>query len=153
MTKKRPRFVFADDLRAITNEHDLVVRLPADIRSKIDLFTCYQREGGFPSYFGRNWDALPDCLRDFSWVAQRRIIVNHEDIPLENRIDERRVYLEILDTAITDWQTPKEGPLAVPPFHMPYIKHELVAIFPAGAEQTITRVLTHRGKVDANHEQ
>ena len=28
-----------------------------------------------PNYFGRNWNALDECLTDFSWLPQERIIV------------------------------------------------------------------------------
>lgn len=28
-----------------------------------------------PNYFGRNWNALDECLTDFSWLPQGRIIV------------------------------------------------------------------------------
>jgi hypothetical protein len=32
---------------------------------------------GLPDYFGRNWDALADCLRDLSWAppARGRLVV------------------------------------------------------------------------------
>ncbi|RUS23551.1 hypothetical protein BC938DRAFT_474966 [Jimgerdemannia flammicorona] len=39
--------------------------VPANISSKEDLLGTLAKELEFPSYFGRNWDALVDCLRDY----------------------------------------------------------------------------------------
>jgi RNAse (barnase) inhibitor barstar len=36
--------------------------------SEDDLFDAISATCTFPSHFGRNWDALRDCLLDFSWV-------------------------------------------------------------------------------------
>ncbi|MFR9164902.1 MAG: barstar family protein [Dysgonomonas sp.] len=35
----------------------------------------------FPNYFGFNWNALLDCLRDFDWIEEKYIILIH-DCPL-----------------------------------------------------------------------
>lgn len=37
-----------------------------DIRTKTDLLRALADECNFPGYFGFNWDALNDCLADFS---------------------------------------------------------------------------------------
>ena len=45
-----------------------------DIKATEDamqLFDSIARSCGFPGYFGRNWDALKDCLLDFSWVSPK----------------------------------------------------------------------------------
>jgi hypothetical protein len=43
-----------------------VVRLDGrELRNPASLFAAFARELGFPSYFGRNWDALADCLHDW----------------------------------------------------------------------------------------
>jgi RNAse (barnase) inhibitor barstar len=36
-------------------------------------FDSISRQCGFPSYFGGNWDALNDCLCDFSWLTTKPI--------------------------------------------------------------------------------
>ncbi|MEU8001087.1 barstar family protein [Catellatospora sp. NPDC049111] len=36
-----------------------------ELRDRSSLFTAFARELTFPSYFGRNWDALVDCLHDW----------------------------------------------------------------------------------------
>lgn len=101
----------------------------------------YGREGHFPAYYGCNWDALLDCLRDFSWADQRRIVITHDDLPLSNDKKELQVYLEILETAVIDWKKVKEGPFAEPPKEMPYIEHELLVVFPSSVESSIAHVL------------
>lgn len=35
-----------------------------EIRDKESLFNEFSQALGFPSYFGRNWDAFNDCVRD-----------------------------------------------------------------------------------------
>lgn len=32
-----------------------------------------------PSYFGRNWNALDECLTDFSWISDKKIIIGIND--------------------------------------------------------------------------
>jgi hypothetical protein len=38
------------------------------IRSDRDLFAALRDAFEFPSYFGMNWDAVYECLRDLSWL-------------------------------------------------------------------------------------
>ena len=42
------------DGRGITNDHELLVRVAQGM--------------DFPDYFGKNWDALDECLRDLDWL-------------------------------------------------------------------------------------
>lgn len=39
-----------------------------EIRSKAAFLDACSRALAFPAYFGRNWDALADCLRDLAWA-------------------------------------------------------------------------------------
>jgi hypothetical protein len=133
-------FLFISDTGTLPTEHDFVIKVPRGVQSKADLLTHYEREGHFP-YFGFNWDALLDCLRDFSWVNQKRIIITHDDLPLSNDEKELRVYLEILETAVDDWKKVREGPFAEPPEGWAYIEHELLVVFPSSVESTIACIL------------
>ena len=41
-----------------------------DVKSESQLLDALSRLLNFPDYFGHNWDALNDCLRDMqSWIA------------------------------------------------------------------------------------
>jgi len=96
-------------------EKDCVARIPADLRSKQELLRALSRELEFPDYFGHNWDALDECLRDFWWIKQRRVVIVHRDVP-QLSPDELAIYLDVLRSAIEDWK--------------PGDDHELVVVFP-----------------------
>jgi hypothetical protein len=53
-------------------KHFFVSRLDIrEVRTALELFDSIAASCGFPDYFGRNWDALKDCLLDFSWVQPK----------------------------------------------------------------------------------
>jgi hypothetical protein len=133
-------FLFVNDVSTLPTEHDFVLKVKKGIQSEADLLSHYELEGNFPGYFGRNWDALLDCLRDFSWASQKRIIIAHQDLPLENDVEGLRIYLDILETAINDWKEIREGPSFVPLDGVPFVKHELLVVFPSAVESRIARM-------------
>lgn len=57
----------------------------------------------FPGYFGFNWDALYDCLRDLEWVPQRKVVLVHSALPKLPE-SELRIYLEVLRDAALSWE-------------------------------------------------
>jgi len=78
----------------------LVLRLPRSIRSKQKLFAVLADKLRFPTYFGHNWDALEECLRDLSWLPEMQsIAIVHEDLPFGPNSENRRAYLQILRSA------------------------------------------------------
>lgn len=80
----------------------------------------------FPDYFGRNWDALSDCLRDLSWLPPGRISVVHDALP-DLPPKDLRTYMDVLATAAGDWK-PQES-------------YELVVIFPEGDRHRVLELL------------
>jgi len=144
MNASKLPFLFVSDPAGLATPQDFVLRVRRNIQTKMDLLSHYAKEGHFPDYFGGNWDALLDCLRDFSWASQKRIVLAHDDLPVASQEDELRVYLEILETAVNDWKEVRGGPFAEPPKEMPYVEHELVVGFPSSAESTVIRVLGAR---------
>jgi hypothetical protein len=106
-------------------EADFIARVPAGISDRGALLEVLRSILRFPNYFGNNWDALADCLRDLSWIRQRRVVVLHDDIPpLHSSVVS--TYLEVLADCVRDWK-PGEG-------------HELIVVFPPGARDAISRV-------------
>jgi RNAse (barnase) inhibitor barstar len=141
MNTSKPPFVFADNVSSIATDQDFLLKVASGVESTADLFSWYQKEARFPDYFGRNWDAFLDCLRDFSWTEKKRIIIAHDDVPLSGNEKELRTYLEILETAVNDWRKVQKRPFIQPPQEMPYFEHELVVVFPSAAEAQIMNLL------------
>ena len=52
----------------------------------------------FPDYFGFNWEALRDCLEDFSWLDESTIIIIIDSVHLlskSNLRDYARLFCEV----------------------------------------------------------
>lgn len=99
-------FVFSDDPSTFRDAAALVVRIPRGIRSKEKLFGIYADSLRLPKYFGRNWDALEECLRDLSWLPPTQAIaIIHEDLPFGPGGENRAIYLDILRDVLDHWST------------------------------------------------
>ncbi|MFO0983320.1 MAG: barstar family protein [Planctomycetota bacterium] len=83
---------------------DLLVVVSAGIDDKSKLFEWYARALAFPAHFGRNWDALRDCLSDLGWLAARHIVIAHDDLPLARHPREASAYLRVLHDALQRWR-------------------------------------------------
>lgn len=109
----------------------LVVTIPAGIRRKRALLGILARELYFPGYFGWNWDALSDCLRDLHWVQPPRpVVLQHRDVPFAPETSMRAIYLDILREAAASWKE-DDSP-------------RLVVQFPAAARDDLTAALNTR---------
>ena len=67
----------SDDERLPTDTTSMpliTISLDASLRTRADLFERFARTLEFPAYFGGNWDALEECLRDLSWLPADRDI-------------------------------------------------------------------------------
>jgi len=99
-----------------------VARIPAGIDGKTSLFRALVPALALPDYFGANWDALEECLRDLSWIGKKTVALVHEELPALPK-KELLTYLSILSDAVQDW---KEGE-----------EHALAVVFPSAAEKLI----------------
>ena len=97
-------FVFIDDASQFRAPDALVVRVPRGIRSKEKLFGIYADGLHFPNYFGWNWDALEECLRDLSWLPPAQpIAIVHDELPFGPGGENRAVYFDLLRTVFNYW--------------------------------------------------
>lgn len=85
--------------------NEATICVPLGIFDKRALLRFIAKELNFPDYFGENWDALEECLRDLSWRPAGQVVMDHEDLPLINDIANARAYVAIL--ANTTFQTSK----------------------------------------------
>ena len=73
--------------------------------TKATLFDECQRVLRFPEYFGRNWDALDECLRDLDWLEyplQRLVIVDASELLVDGDDDDLATFLAIIRDASND---------------------------------------------------
>ena len=47
----------------------------AAIKTEEDLFSAVATALQFPAYFGRNWDAFDECLRDMTWLPSKGYVL------------------------------------------------------------------------------
>jgi RNAse (barnase) inhibitor barstar len=90
----------------------------AAARDADDLFGQFSDALRFPAYFGWNWDALSDCLRDLNWLpADRYLVVIEEPAKLlSGDAEGRRILFGILGQASREWASPlgKPGNAGIP---------------------------------------
>ncbi len=86
---------------------EYVTEVPVGITSAEALLNALYDGLQLPGYFGFNWDALSDCLRDLTWIQQETVVLRHMDLPALP-VEECRIYLEVLADAAHSWQ-PGEG--------------------------------------------
>lgn len=133
-------FEFIDSLGDVPTEKFLL-EVPAGIQSKGELLEAVAKAGKFPEYFGGNWDALQDCLRDFEWIREKQVVIMHSDVPLNANPADCRIYLEILREAVNDWaRTAGQSKLATDALAFP--DHELRVLFPDSARIMVSKMLT-----------
>lgn len=100
----RAMFYPADEAEALAGDPDvLLVRVPLSA-GKEELLRNLADALQFPGWFGMNWDALYDCLRDLGWIPQRRIILVHPPLSPGMPEADLRTYLEVLRHTIEDWE-------------------------------------------------
>lgn len=74
------------------------------------------------AYFGHNWDALEDCLRDLEWFSRTAyaIVLANSDALLPRSDRGFQTFARILATAAEDWRSPSTDTVSVrpQPFHV-----------------------------------
>lgn len=114
---------FVQNIDSYPNDSDsFIITIHSGFSNKTALLDELSTQCGFPAYFGHNWDALSDCLRDFSWITQEKIILVHDISGIQDLVL-FKTYLEVLLHAIRDWK--------------PHEAHTLHAVFPVLYRETV----------------
>lgn len=119
-------FKLADSLPFYESTEVFLVRIDPQISSSYQLLSALYHLLWFPGYFGFNWDALSDFLRDLSWIPYRKVVVAHHVLPGLPR-EELSAYLGVLNGAVLDWGDSDA--------------HDLEVIFPASDRAVVEMLL------------
>jgi RNAse (barnase) inhibitor barstar len=104
-------FVFTSSMPSCAD--DLLVQVNPNIETREALLNWFSRTLEFPSYFGGNWDAFEECMRDLSWLPQCKVVLFHSDVPLRNDLKNKSLYLTILASVIQHWKSDASHQLIV----------------------------------------
>ncbi|MDI2020895.1 Barstar (barnase inhibitor) [Arthrobacter sp. 31Cvi3.1E] len=99
----------AEMIRATLSGADvLIIELDGSKMRTVDgLFSEYQRGFLFPEYFGWNWNAFDECIRDLEWLPARKYvtIIGRADQLLSKEWAEITTYLRIIQSAAQTWSS------------------------------------------------
>jgi hypothetical protein len=137
-------FVFETKDSSLTEREEedrFVIRVPSGIQSKMALMAAYKEKAKLPSYFGSNWDALDECLRDFSWISEEVIVLAHRDLPLSQSAKESGVYLDLLRETVEFWRQLQNSNPGSSVHGAQSPQHKLIVIFPSSLEDEVAALL------------
>jgi hypothetical protein len=81
-----------------------LVRITSTVSTDAELFSTFARDLSFPTYFGDNWDALNDMLRDLTWLeGEKPVVIMHDAVPFRDRLAVRKLYLRLMVQWIVWW--------------------------------------------------
>jgi RNAse (barnase) inhibitor barstar len=78
----------------------------AAIKNKEQLLNEIAKQLMLPDYFGHNWDALNDCLTDFSWLPAPgyMIVFDHCEQFIKSNEEDFDTLIEICEEAVDFWK-------------------------------------------------
>lgn len=114
----------ADDLVVTASPGTYVARVPHGIDRKSMLLRSLAQQLKFPDYFGNNFDALEECLKDFSWLPGcRQVVIIHTHLPMHWSRTIVVTYLQILRDAVALWNA--DGQLQMDVYFPEMVRSEI----------------------------
>ena len=92
--------------RGFPAEFAIAVLDGTDAATRSGFFQAIACALDFPDYFGRNWDAVYDCLTDFNWLpaAGYVLVLDGFDQFATNEPEQWNIALKVLRDACAFWQ-------------------------------------------------
>ena len=82
-----------------------VVLVPKGIASREELLKHIEATLRFPGPLDLSWDALDQGLQDLKWIAEKRVVLFHPDLPLAKAPADLKTYLLCLSDAVGEWKS------------------------------------------------
>ncbi len=124
------------------------VEIPQGIKDMAALLNVISVTLCFPGYFGGNWNALEECIRDLSWLPPGDIILSHKDVPFLKDPASLSIYLSILKGAVEKWNTTGSNLIFISPQkqdttgeHALLVKRKFLVLFPPDTEKFVNSML------------
>lgn len=105
-------FWFVSNAKTLSFENAYVARINEEIGGVKSLLEVLSKTLNLPAYFGFNWNALSECLRDLHWIEEKKVFIVHEYLP-KLSANEMTNYLEVLHEAVIDWKPGDEHALEI----------------------------------------
>ena len=76
------------------------------IQTRAEMFTALAAAFQFPDYFGRNWDAVYDCLTDLSWLSAAGfvLVLDGSDRFAAHEPEQWRIAMKVLRDVCAFWR-------------------------------------------------
>ena len=87
------------------------------VQNELDLFSVISSTLKFPEYFGKNWDALDECLTDLDWLDEKGylLVLHDASIGWSNNP-------YVLGSLVTAWLEADEYWVSINvPFHLVFV--------------------------------
>ena len=108
---KFPQKQLNEELQCYDEVKTKIVVVDEKIEDVETLFKMLYEELCFPDYFGCNWNALNDCLRDFCWLQEDFVVfvvINKYKILSKEPSFQRDAFFEYLQYASDFWDDPND---------------------------------------------
>ena len=101
-------FVLTNNVAKFRGADARVLEIPQGLANKNALLAWYASALEFPSYFGANWDAFEECLRDLVWLKEHTLVLFHRDMPLAEHLKDQRTYIAVLAEIVRHWNADED---------------------------------------------
>lgn len=91
-------------------------------KTKAALLAEFAARLHFPEYFGHNWDAFDECIRDLDWIHATGyvIVATHAEALLVESPADYTTFVDVMNSAGEEWASPRfqDAEPAGVPFHV-----------------------------------
>ncbi|MCR5568666.1 MAG: barstar family protein [Paludibacteraceae bacterium] len=101
----------ASKLVEYNSNNTKLITIDYSIKDADLLFKKLFDELSFPDYFGFNWNALDDCLQDFSWLKEDFVVFviqNKNNVLINETYEQKELFFKCLKLASDFWDDPND---------------------------------------------